>query len=119
MLSPFTASSAGVSQVDFGSAVTAGMRPGGKASNYGLPDCSGSAMIGGGVKLTTQGGSYANNVYAAIIASTSPQSAGNATILANSFGIVYEGPISPPWYEPSGSNDPSINPTITPVPVTT
>ena len=119
MLSPFTASSAGVSQTDFDDAVTAGMRPGGKASNYELPDCSGSAMIGGGVKLTTQGGSYANNVYAAIIASTSPQSAGNATILANSFGIVYEGPISPPWYEPSGSNDPSINPTFTPVPVTT
>jgi hypothetical protein len=119
MLSPFTATSAGVTQTDFDDAVTAGMRPGGKASNYGTPDCSGSAIIGGGVKLTTQGGSYANNVYAAIIASTSPQSAGNATILANSFGIVYEGPISPPWYEPSGSNDPSINPTITPVPVTT
>ena len=35
VLSPFTASSAGVTQTNFDDAVTAGMRPGGKASNYG------------------------------------------------------------------------------------
>ena len=118
MLSPFTATSAGVSQTDFDDAVTAGMRPGGKASNYGLPDCSGSSVIGGGVKLQQQGGSYANNVYAAIIASTAPQSAGQSAILAASFGIVYESPVSPPWYE-SAAGVASENPTLVPVPVTT
>ena len=120
VLSPFTAASAGVSQTNFDNAVTAGMRPGGKGDGtYNSPDCSGSSMIGGGVKLQSQGGSYANNVYAAIIASTQPQSAGQSAILNASFGIVYEAPISPPWYEPSGNTDASINPTVVPVPVTT
>ena len=121
-LAPFTAVAAGVSQQNFDLAVLNGMRPGGKSSNYGLPDASASGVVGVGISLVMQGGSNANNVYGSIIASTlnNNGSPTNQAILNAGVpgGMQYQPPISPPWYESANSGSPSISPSVTPVPVT-
>ena len=98
------------------------MRPGGKSSNYGLPDASASGVVGVGISLVMQGGSNANNVYGSIIASTlnNNGSPTNQAILNAGVpgGMQYQPPISPPWYESANSGSPSISPSVTPVPVT-